>query len=56
VAERYPPELQDLLIEDPLDPSALAAQLRRWRVDAPTLGALRAARYRHDTEKQRVVL
>jgi glycosyltransferase involved in cell wall biosynthesis len=30
VAERYPAALSDLLIRDPLDAAALAAQLRRW--------------------------
>ncbi|HZU36440.1 MAG TPA: glycosyltransferase family 4 protein [Gemmataceae bacterium] len=31
VAERYPPTLQDLLLHDPDDAAALAAQLRTWR-------------------------
>ena len=31
VAERYPPELLDLLIPDPEDPMDLADRLRRWR-------------------------
>ncbi|MFO0951444.1 MAG: glycosyltransferase family 4 protein [Isosphaeraceae bacterium] len=31
VAERYPDELQDLLIPDPDDPEGLADRLRRWR-------------------------
>lgn len=35
---------------------ATAAKLRKWYVDAPTLGALRAARFRFDTEKKRAVL
>lgn len=50
VAERYPAELSDLLIEDPEDPDALVARLRTWRArkdyfDAMTLrlsGQLRA--------------
>jgi glycosyltransferase involved in cell wall biosynthesis len=33
VAERYPDSLSDLLIENPQDATALAAQLRRWRAD-----------------------
>jgi glycosyltransferase involved in cell wall biosynthesis len=31
IADRYPPELSDLLIPDPEDVSDLAARLRRWR-------------------------
>jgi hypothetical protein len=31
VAERYPPELQDFLIPDPEDPTALADRLLHWR-------------------------
>jgi glycosyltransferase involved in cell wall biosynthesis len=31
IAERYPAALSDLLIAEPLDASALADQLRRWR-------------------------
>jgi len=30
VAERYPPDLADLLIDDPADANALAEMLRRW--------------------------
>jgi len=44
VAERYPPELSDLLLPDPDDAADIAARLRRWR-DAlgrprPALAAL----------------
>jgi glycosyltransferase involved in cell wall biosynthesis len=31
IAERYPPELQELLIPDPNDARDLANRLRRWR-------------------------
>jgi glycosyltransferase involved in cell wall biosynthesis len=34
VAERYPPELSSLLLDDPEDAAALAEKLRHWRVDA----------------------
>jgi glycosyltransferase involved in cell wall biosynthesis len=34
VAERYPPELADLLLPDPNDASDLAHRLQRWREDA----------------------
>jgi glycosyltransferase involved in cell wall biosynthesis len=33
VAERYPPELADLLLPDPDDAAALAGRLRAWRRD-----------------------
>jgi glycosyltransferase involved in cell wall biosynthesis len=33
VAERYPPELQDLLIADSEDPAALADRLIHWRAN-----------------------
>jgi glycosyltransferase involved in cell wall biosynthesis len=50
VAERYPPDLADLLLPDPDDPADLAARLRRWRDDPgavrgrvrPLAGQLRA--------------
>jgi glycosyltransferase involved in cell wall biosynthesis len=50
VAERYPPELSDLLLPDPEDATALADRLRSWRRDldawparvAPLAGTLRA--------------
>jgi glycosyltransferase involved in cell wall biosynthesis len=31
IAERYPPDLQDLIVKDPNDAPALAQQLSRWR-------------------------
>jgi glycosyltransferase involved in cell wall biosynthesis len=33
VAERYPPNVQSLLLRDPDDPAELAAVLRRWKDD-----------------------
>jgi glycosyltransferase involved in cell wall biosynthesis len=35
VAERYPPDLADLLLPDPDDAADLAARLRRWRSEMP---------------------
>jgi glycosyltransferase involved in cell wall biosynthesis len=43
VAERYPPELDDLLIPDPDDPSDLAARLRLWRDHRARFAAAAAA-------------
>jgi glycosyltransferase involved in cell wall biosynthesis len=37
VAERYPRGLHDLLLENPDDPEALAAQLRHWRANLERL-------------------
>jgi glycosyltransferase involved in cell wall biosynthesis len=37
VAERYPPELRELLIPDPEDITDIAARLRRWRDDPKRL-------------------
>lgn len=34
IAERYPPDLDDLLIANPDDPEELAERLRRWRAGA----------------------
>jgi glycosyltransferase involved in cell wall biosynthesis len=31
VAERYPPEISDLLLPDPEDAANLATRLRQWR-------------------------
>lgn len=42
VAERYPPELADLLLPDPDDAADLAARLQRWR-DDPTAVRARVA-------------
>lgn len=46
IAERYPAELQPLLIPDPNDPADLADRLRAWRDDmsrfAPVVAALSA--------------
>jgi glycosyltransferase involved in cell wall biosynthesis len=39
VAERYPAELSDLLIDDPTDPADLADRLRRWRASRDTCRA-----------------
>ena len=39
VAERYPPELADLLLPDPDDAEDLAARLVRWRDDRPGYAA-----------------
>jgi glycosyltransferase involved in cell wall biosynthesis len=39
VAERYPPELRDLLLPDPHDDAGLAARLRRWRDDPAAVRA-----------------
>lgn len=40
VAERYPNELQSLLIEDPNDSAELAERLRSWRRDIEQILAL----------------
>ena len=34
VAERYPPQLSDLLIANPDDPRELVERLRAWRCDS----------------------
>jgi glycosyltransferase involved in cell wall biosynthesis len=39
VAERYPPELRSLLLDDPNDVSELIARLRAWRAQANELRA-----------------
>ena len=36
VAERYPPDLQDLLLSDPTDAMAVADSLQVWRRHAET--------------------
>lgn len=35
VAERFPPELSDMLLEDPRDADELASRLRQWRAHMP---------------------
>ena len=37
VAERYPPDLADLLLTDPESPAELAARLRHWRANMESL-------------------
>ncbi len=39
VAERYPPDVSDLLLTDPESPAELAARLRHWRANRESLAA-----------------
>jgi glycosyltransferase involved in cell wall biosynthesis len=43
VAERYPADLKDLLVPDPIDAAQLAARLRSWRAEADAWPARMAA-------------